>query len=370
MAGLADDLGARIIVFIYAMAKTHEPEGVILVLGPLHKLLDIVRVLNLLEHVDHGLVGAAMGLAPEGADAGGDAGEGIAFGAGGQAHRRGRGVLLMIGVQDEQQVQGPYRHRIRMIFLAGPRKHHGHQVFDVTAAAVRIYEGQTRCVAVTLGRQGGHLGNDAARREQAVLGIADIGGVVVVGGDGPEHAGHDGHGMGIVAVAGIEARQVLMGVAVQGDGPFPFIHLPPIGQFAMDQQVAGLQVGAVLRQLLDGIAPVHEHALFPVQVGDRAAAACRGGEARIIGEHTQLAIQLAGVDDRSPVYALFHRTLDLFAGPVVNNSYRIRHLYSLPWRVTNRCISVRIVIFSSIQVSRKNPQVHLHAMGAHYAWFL
>ena len=176
--------------------------------------------------------------------------------------------------------------------------------------------------------------------------------------------------MGVVAVAGIEAGQMLVGHAVHGDGPLPFIHLPPAGQLAVDQQVAGFQVGAVLGQLLDGVAPVHEHALLPVQIGDRAAAACRGGETRVVGEHAQLAIQLAGVDDRSPVYALFHGTLDLLPGPVVNNSYRIRHLYSLPRRVTNRCISVRIIIFSSIQVRRNSPQVHRDAMGAHYACFL
>ena len=60
---------------------------------------------DLAEHLDHGLVGAAMGRPPECGDAGGDRGVGAGAGRADQADGRGRGVLLVIGVQDEDPVE-------------------------------------------------------------------------------------------------------------------------------------------------------------------------------------------------------------------------------------------------------------------------
>ena len=60
---------------------------------------------DLLEHRQHRLVGAAMRRTPQRRDAGRDRGIGIGAGAAGQAHGRGAGVLLVIGMQDEQQIE-------------------------------------------------------------------------------------------------------------------------------------------------------------------------------------------------------------------------------------------------------------------------
>src|SRR3546814_11543333 len=48
-------------------------------------------------------------MAPQRGDAGGDAGEGIGVARAGDAHRRGRGVLLVVGVQDEDAVRSAER---------------------------------------------------------------------------------------------------------------------------------------------------------------------------------------------------------------------------------------------------------------------
>ena len=80
MAGLLHDLGARIVVLVDAVAEAHQAERIVLVLGALDVLRDAVDGADLLQHLERGLVGAAMGRAPQAGDAGGDAGERIGAG--------------------------------------------------------------------------------------------------------------------------------------------------------------------------------------------------------------------------------------------------------------------------------------------------
>ena len=58
-----------------------------------------------LEHVEHRLVRAAMRRTPQRRHAGGNRRIGIGAGAAGKAHRRGAGVLFVVGMQDEQQIE-------------------------------------------------------------------------------------------------------------------------------------------------------------------------------------------------------------------------------------------------------------------------
>ncbi len=69
-----------------------------------------------------------------------------------------------------------------------------------------------------------------------------------------------------------------------------------VGQLAVQQQVAGFQEVAVGGQLLDGVATVQQLALVAIDVGDGRLARRGGQEARVVGEHARLAVQLADVD--------------------------------------------------------------------------
>jgi hypothetical protein len=71
------------------------------------------------------------------------------------------------------------------------------------------------------------------------------------------------------------------------------------GQFAVEQQIAGLEVVRVRCQLFDRIAPVQEDALGAVDKGDFRFAGRRGNEARVVGEIAP-AGQSADVDDLGP----------------------------------------------------------------------
>src|SRR5690625_4498084 len=89
MSRLLHYLGPWIIVLVDPVTKTHQPEGIVLVLGPRDELGNAVLGADLLQHPQHRLVGASVGRAPEGRDAGGNTGEGIRTGGAGEPYRGG-----------------------------------------------------------------------------------------------------------------------------------------------------------------------------------------------------------------------------------------------------------------------------------------
>jgi hypothetical protein len=74
---LLHHLGARVEVLVDPVAEAHEAERVVLVLGLGDELRDAVGRADLAQHLQAGLVRAAMRRAPEAGDAGRDAGEGV-----------------------------------------------------------------------------------------------------------------------------------------------------------------------------------------------------------------------------------------------------------------------------------------------------
>ena len=64
-------------------------------------------VADLAQHVERRLVGAAVRRAPQAGDARRDAGERVRARRAGQANGRGRRILLMVGVEDEDPPHRP-----------------------------------------------------------------------------------------------------------------------------------------------------------------------------------------------------------------------------------------------------------------------
>ena len=129
VAGLLDDLGARIVILVDAVAEAHQPLAAVLVLGGGDELRAVVAgLVNVLQHLEHRLVGAAVQRTPQGADAGGGAGEQVRLAGGHHAHRRGRAVLLVIGVQQEDQVQRLHDLGLQLVILVRQREHHVQEV--------------------------------------------------------------------------------------------------------------------------------------------------------------------------------------------------------------------------------------------------
>ena len=69
-------------------------------------------------------------------------------------------------------------------------------------------------------------------------------------------------------------------------------------QFAVEQEIAGLEEVAVFGELFDRIAAIEQHAFVAVDIGDLRFGAGGRGEAGIEGEHAGLGVKLADIDDR------------------------------------------------------------------------
>ena len=164
VAGLLEDLGARIVVLVDAMAEADEPEAAGLVLGHGDALLGRRPALvDLLEHLDDRHVGPAVQRPPEGADARGAGGEQVGLAGADHAHRRRAAVLLVVGVQDEDQVQGVLDLGVDLILLVGHREHHVQEIRAVAQRRVGIDERQAPGAAVGVGGDGADLADDSSR---------------------------------------------------------------------------------------------------------------------------------------------------------------------------------------------------------------
>ena len=243
-----------------------------------------------------------MSGSPQGGDARRDAGEGIGAGRTGQAHGRGGGVLLVVGVQDEDAVHGLGQDGVALVVLSRHGEAHAQEVLGVAQLVARAHE--RLADGVFIGARGDRrdLGDHAVHGDPAVVRIIDVQGVVIEGRQGADRGGHDGHGVG-VAPETLEkpVELILCSMVCWRDVPFELGVLGRGRQFAVHQQIADLQEGRLLGQLVDGIAAVQEHALVAIDVGDGALASnCGGGEAGIEGEAIGLGVQLAHVDDVGP----------------------------------------------------------------------
>ena len=225
MTGLADDLGARIEILVDAMAEAHEPEMARLVLRHRQVLRNVLDRADLLEHREHRLVGAAVRRSPQRRHAGRDGGIRVGAGAAGQAHGRGAGVLLVVGVQDEQQIERLGGDRIDLVVLARHREEHVQHVGAVIEIVARIDERLAERVLVRRGRDGRQLGDDAMREDLAMPRIMDVGRVVIE----RRHRGHDRrhhrHRMGVVMEAVEESQQRFVDHRVAADAAGELLQL-------------------------------------------------------------------------------------------------------------------------------------------------
>ena len=217
VAHLADDLGARIEVLVDAVAEAHQPEVAGLVLRHREVLRDVVDGADLLEHREHRLVGAAMRRTPQRRHAGGDRRIGIRAGAAGQAHGRGAGVLLVIGVQDEQQVERLGGDRVDLVRLARHREQHVQQVAAVVEIVARIDERLPERMLVRRRGDRRDLGDDAVREDLAMPRVMDVHRVVIERRHRGDHRRHHRHRVRVVVEAVEEAQQRLVDHRVMTD---------------------------------------------------------------------------------------------------------------------------------------------------------
>ena len=266
-------------------------------------------LLDVVQHVEAGLVGTAVRRAPQAGHAGRDRRERVGAGRCAQPHGRGRRVLLVVGVQDEDAVHRAHQHVVDLVVLARRGEHHAHEVAGVRQVVARVHVGLAHGVLVGHRDQRRHLGDQPDRRDLALPGVVQVHRVRVERRQRADQAGHDRHRVRIAAEAAHEELHLLVDHRVVGHALDEIRLLLRVRQLAVQQQVAGLEVVALRRQLLDRVAAVQQLALVAVDVGDGRIARRRRQEARVVGELAGLAVQRADVDDVGADGALVDRQL-------------------------------------------------------------
>src|SRR5437763_1426196 len=111
------------------MDEAHEALAAVLVFGGGNEAGAVVTLaMDFFEHFEHGLVGAAVERSPERANSGRGAGKEI--GPAGSDHSNGGSgtVLLVIGVQDENQIERFDGFGLQLVILIRHGEHHVEEV--------------------------------------------------------------------------------------------------------------------------------------------------------------------------------------------------------------------------------------------------
>ena len=137
------------------------------------------------------------------------------------------------------------------------------------------------------------------------------------------------HGVRVVPEALEERLDVLVEHRVERDLVRPLFQLGGGRQLAAENQIRRLEEVAALRQLLDGIAAVHQDALVAVDVGDAAAAGGGVGERRVVGHEAELIRRHLDLPEvHRADGAVLQGDLVGGAGSVVGDGERVGHVYS------------------------------------------
>ena len=190
-------------------------------------------------------------------------------------HRRGRAVLLVVGVQQEEDVQRLDHHRVDLEVLAGRLERHPQEVRHVAPAALRADHVLAEGTPVRVRRDRRGLGQEQDGGELDRRRVERVDALGVVAGQGGDRAGEDGHRVGVRGERADERLEVVVQVGVPLDALDPGGELGRPRELTVGEQVGDLEEGRVLGELVDRVAAVEQHALVAVDVGDGRLA--RGG---------------------------------------------------------------------------------------------
>ena len=285
------------------MAEAHELHAVLAILDLADERVHAAALrMDPLQHLHDGLVGTAMQGPEEGVDAGGDAREQVRVRGPDESDGRGRAVLLMVGVQEEQLVQRLGEHRVYLVRLRGDAEGHAQEVVDEAEGVVGVQERLADRLLVGVGGDGGHLRHEPDGRDLDLLGIEGVQGVLVEGRQRRHRRREHRHRVGIAREAVEELAELLMEHRVPPDLQLEVVELLGGGQGAVDQQIRGLEEGRLLGELLDRVSAVAQDARIAIDVGDRRRACRRVQEPVVERDVTGLLHQRsdvqAGLADR------------------------------------------------------------------------
>ncbi len=196
-------------------------------------------------------------------------------------HGRRRAVLLVVGVEDEQHVDGPGDDRVDLVLLCRHPEGEPHEVLDVPEGVVGVEEGLPDRLLVGVGGDRRHLRQQPYGRDLHVLPVERVEAVLVERRQGRDGRGEHGHRVGVAREPVEEPPQALVQQGVPTHVVSEGGQLRGGGQLAVDQQVGDLEEGGALGELLDGVTAVAQDPGVTVDVGDGRGAGGRVDETRV-----------------------------------------------------------------------------------------
>ncbi len=174
-------------------------------------------------------------------------------------HRGGAAVLLVLGVEDEEQIER--LHQRGMGFVLADLPHHVQEVRREAERVVRVDERKAHAEAMAARRERRHLRDQPEDLLVTRLRVEDVLRVVVERRQRRNGRHEHPHRMGVVVEAIHEPlAHVLVDERVMGDVRGPGVELFGVRELAVQQQVGHFEIGRVLGELLDRVAAVAEDA--------------------------------------------------------------------------------------------------------------
>ena len=151
-------------------------------------------------------------------------------------------------------------------------------------------------VTVNVGRHDRQVGEDEVDAVPAhVLVAPGVEVVPVKARQGIDHNREHTHGVGILGHGVEETLEAFFQPHVDLEVGLEVLKLGPGGQLAAQQQVHQLGEGGLIGELLDGVAPVLQDTLDPIDEGDGTLGGTRVLEAGVEGDVLRLAEQLRDI---------------------------------------------------------------------------
>ena len=242
------------------------------------------------------------------------------------AHDVRAAVLLVIGVEDEEDVQCALNSRVHFVLRLRHLKQHVQEVPRVAEIVIGIDVGKSKMMPIRVGSDRGHFPDQTKDLELAGLGIVDVLCIRIERGESRNGAYEHPHRVRVVVESLHELLGVLMDHCVVRYVVHPFIQLPCCWKLPVQDQVGYLEIGAFLRELLDWIAAISQDPFVAIDEGDLALARCRIHERGIVRHQTKIVI---GCLDLAKVHRLDGSVGDrdrvFFSRSTVDDREVVRH---------------------------------------------
>ncbi len=269
-------------------------------------------------------------------------------------HGRRAAVLFVVGMHDQQQVQGFDKFPVQLVRLARNGEHHSQEVLAVAQVVLRIDEGLADRFLVGVGRNRRQLGHQPVDgQSDTCLGSRGIQRILVEGAQGTDDRAEDGHRMGVTRKAVVERPHVFVQHGMPPERGAELLQLLCVGKLSMDQQIAYLDEVAGFAELLDRISAIPQYPLLAIEIGDCALSRPGVDVAFVERDQPGLGAELRDIERSLVLCSLYDRYVDRLVTKVNVGDFTHRGSLQKCDRKPSAALSSRLSGASSVPGRRR-----------------